>query len=155
MDTFNSAFNGSDPEKYKRVKCRRIGLDLKWFSQIYQRVILHGNTTYISNKNYRSNIEFNKFKNENQYRKTISVLLINEAMIEVYSKNFENDPALFIHKNFDCSSDICAFATSFNNFKIKKNKTFYTKAQNVLLKNGDELLLVDNLTIECLCNFQN
>lgn len=141
-------------ETYTRVKCRRIGIKLDWFNCVYGRTILSGRTTYVSKKNYRSNKEFDKYKNENVENKRILVVL-NKSSLEKTSIDFDNNPEYFMSSMFDYEYDIIVLGFASNNFKVKKSKTFYVKAPNVLYKNDNEYLLVDNITLENACNFQD
>lgn len=141
-------------ETYQRVKCRRIGIELDWFNCVYGRTILSGRTTYISKKNYRSNKEFDKYKKENKEEKRILVVL-NKSSISKTALDFEDNPSYFMCPSFDYEYDIIVLGFDSNNFKVKKSKTFYVKAPNVLYKNGSEHLLVDNITLENACIFQD
>ena len=154
MELIND-FNKINPKSFNFVKCRRIGIDIDFFSSIYGRIVFAGKTNYISKKNYRSNQEFEEFKDKNIINKKILVIAVNEP-IEKCSEMFNNDPKLFLSETFNYEPDIVIFAMNHNNPKIKKSKTFYLKSKNVLFKDkNDENLLIYNFTLECFCNFQN
>jgi len=141
-------------ETYTRVKCRRIGIDIDWFNCVYGRTILSGKTTYISKKNYRSNIEFDKYKSDNVENKRVLVIL-NDSSLKKTSIDFDDNTEHFMYPMFDYEYDIIMLGFASNHFKVKKSKTFYVKAPNVLYKNDNEYLLVDNITLENACNFQD
>ena len=147
-------FNDVDPKKFKRVKCRRIGIQIEWFSSVHNRVIFAGTSQYISKKNYRSNKEFKTFKENNINNKKIYIVAIDETP-EKIANVFKDDPSLFINEEFNYDPEIIIFSTNYNNFKIKKAKTFYMKSKHALFKHHNEYLLIDNFTLECYCNFQD
>ena len=130
-------------------------MSLEWFSCVYGRTILSGTTDYISKKNYRSNVEFQNFKKTNLTEKKLLVVLLNRD-VENVSQSFHDLPSLFMSQNFDYDADIIALAFYSKSFKVKKGKTFYVKSSHVLYKeNTEKHMLLDNLTLECACNFQN
>lgn len=143
-------FGEIDPVQVQRVKCRRIGLEIEWFSIIHGRVLLCGKTTYMSKKNYRSNDDFNKFKHDNPMSERTLVILTNE---KPYGTTFEN-PDDFMSNKFNYGDpNLIIYAPLFNKFKLRKSKTFYVKARNAMVL--DSNILVDNFTLECSCNFQD
>lgn len=139
-------------EKYTRVKCRRIGVELDWFNCVYGRSILSGKTTYVSKKNYRSNKEFDTYKSNNGLKKKILIVL-SRFHPEKSKVDFQDNPDYFMSPNFEYDYDVIIFGFGGNNFKVKKAKTFYVKASKVLYKEEGKFLLVDNLTLETVCTF--
>lgn len=146
---FLSKFMDVPPEFYKRVRCRRIGLDVEWFSCVKGRHVFCGTGTYISNKNYRSNKEFDQFKAENPITRRVLVVTVPCVDIQYVATLFGEN---FLHQKFDYGDvDLVVFALNNSNFKVKKSKTFYVKSSMALVKDNNDHLLVDNLTFEMNC----
>lgn len=143
-------FSDIDPTSVQHVKCRRVGLEIEWFSIIHGRVVLCGTATYISKKNYRSNEDFHKYKTENPISERTLVILTNGTN---YNTHFKN-PDDFMSDKFNYGNpSLIIYASSFNNFKLRKSKTFYVKARNAMVL--EKKIVVDNFTLECSCNFQD
>ena len=118
---------------YKRVRCRRLGLTLNWFSCVNGRSVYSGNISYESKKNFRSNLEFNTFKSNNKVNRKILLVLLSYP-VSVLVKTFRNNKSLFLHPGFDYDgTEIVIFATNDSNTKVRKSKKFYIKAKNAVM----------------------
>jgi hypothetical protein len=147
----------SGPENYERVRCRRFGLALEWFSSVLGRTIYCGEVCYESRKNFRSNAEFDEFKSANQISRRVLFVFLNRPVVDIV-RVFGDDPGLFLSDNFDCSgADIVVFAFNHSDVKIRKSKVFFLKSKQVLMYDLIERrkLLVDKLTLQVSCRLSN
>lgn len=146
-----------DTRDYKRVRCRRLGLTLDWFSCVKGRSVYSGNISYESKKNFRSNMEFDTFKNNNKVNRKILLVLISYP-VSVLVNTFRNKKSIFLHPGFDYDgTEIVIFATNDSNTKVRKSKKFYIKAKNAVMVDFklSRKLFVDNLTVEVSCMLQS
>jgi len=159
MDFFKRTFDDKN-ENFVRVKCRRLGLNLSCFSNVHHRIFLRAHTTFVSNKNYRSNKDFQKYKKNNPVATTATILLFDghpESLIQ----KFQNKTELFLHEELTERAEpdpdvheVVIVACKYQKFKIKKNKTFFIKAKHaIMMDHKKQLLLVDNIKLECRCSF--
>jgi hypothetical protein len=144
-----------DEGAYVRVKCRRIGMSVDWFSSVGNRTILGGTVTYESNKNYRSNVEFGEFKERNVLQRKALVVLTSGSIQQIV-KTFGTCERFF-SPAFDHNAPLQMVGFNTNKFKIRKSKNFFIKVKRLLLNDQTDRrqLLVDNATLEFSCTLRD
>ena len=153
---FFETFLHKDLSEFVPCKRKTIGLEIDRFSDVLGRILIEGRVTYMSDKSFRSNKAFDRFKEENQLSKTVFLCLTckgsEKSFYNPYTSKVVTKRTCFpagelgTLENFFVNRQVpqCDWYVFGICEKVKKflrNKQMYIKAENCMIYDREEDLM--------------
>ena len=117
-------------------KYYRISVNIKWFSSVLGRTLIFGQVRYISNNNFRTNKDLNKFM-EDYSPKNQTIFIILKHSLNNIEKDFKNINFFPQVGETDIfNADHYFYSESVGKIKFKRNKPVNIKINRSRLNNS-------------------
>lgn len=95
MEFFNIFLN-NDTTNFTQSHVKQFGFEIDYFSRVYGRMVMVGQIVYKANKNYRSKLQFEQFREQNTISIPAVIMLFEES--DYVISNLESIENMFINK---------------------------------------------------------